>query len=46
MAILYGALMFITAHSRYAVVRFLGVSTGFIGMMFYSVVFLNQYLLK
>jgi hypothetical protein len=46
MAILYLAVMFISAHSRYAIVRFLGVSTGFIGMMFYSVVFTNQYLLR
>jgi hypothetical protein len=46
MAILFCALMFITAHSRYAVVRYLGVSTGFIGMMFYTIVFTNQYLLK
>jgi hypothetical protein len=46
MAILYFAVMLITAQSRYAVVRFLGVSTGFIGGMIYSVVFLNQYILR
>jgi len=46
MAILYFAVMLITAHSRYVVVRFLGASTGFVGGMIYSVVFLNQYLLK
>jgi hypothetical protein len=46
MAILYFAVMLITANSRYVIVRFLGVSTGFIGMMIYSVIFLNQYLLR
>jgi len=46
MAILFLAVMVITAHSRYALVRYLGVSTGFIGMMFYTIVFTNQYLLK
>jgi hypothetical protein len=46
MAILYFAIMLITAHSRYALIRVAGVSTGFVGMMIYSIVFLNQYLLK
>lgn len=46
MAVLFLAVMIITAHSRYALVRYLGVFTGFIGMMFYSIVFTNQYLLK
>jgi len=46
MAILYFAVMLITAHSRYAIVRFAGVSTGFVGGMIYSVVFLNQYLIR
>jgi hypothetical protein len=45
MAILYFAVMLITAHSRFALIRVAGVATGFVGMMIYSVVFLNQYLL-
>ena len=46
MAILYFAVMLITAHSRFAFIRAVGVFIGFVGMMIYSVVFLNQYLLR
>lgn len=46
MAILYFAVMLITAHSRFAFIRVAGVSIGFVGGMIYSVVFLNQYILR
>jgi hypothetical protein len=46
MAILYFAVMFISAHSRFAFIRAVGVSIGFVGGMIYSVIFLNQYLLR